>query len=77
MNFQYMKLKGDLLPHAVHIELETSPSASGVNMLGIQQCSWGNLFAKTKSKVIQTVTEQFPLGLMGMQSPQLVCKAGD
>lgn len=46
-------------------------------MLGVQQCSWGNLFVKAKSKVIQTVTEQFLLGLMGMASPQLVCKAVD
>lgn len=77
----YAKPKGDILSHAVHFELETRSSVWGVNILGIQQCSSGNLFVlssnlyiKTKRKVRQTVTVRFLLGLVGTAGPQPVAK---
>lgn len=43
MNSLCVKLKEDLLSHAVHFELEAGFSVSGVYMRGVQQCSCGNL----------------------------------
>lgn len=78
MNFLCVKLKEDLLSHAVHFELEAGLSVSGVYMQGVQQCSCGNLFVlsssfsvKTKPKVLWTVTGQFLLGLVGTAGPSL------
>jgi len=78
-----LKLKGDVLSHAIHFELETSSSVLGVNILGIQKCSCGNLFVlssnfpiKTKPKVRQTVTVRFLFGLVGAAGPQPVGKHG-
>lgn len=50
-----MKLKGDVLLQAVHFNLESSSNqVLGVNILGIQQHSYRNLFMLSSNFCIKT-----------------------